>query len=82
MLVATELETFEKLERIRLGRQEPLTHLDLYLKGMQPLKYMAPALEEEFGGRVTQLVINWPKIVTEQYENCLLYTSDAADERG
>lgn len=71
MLVATELETFEKLERIRLGRHNQLTHLDLYLKGEQPLKYMAPALEEEFGGRVTQLVINWPKIVTEQYEHVL-----------
>lgn len=69
--MASELDTFEKLDRIRLGRHGALTHLDLYLKGEQPLKYMAPALEEEFGGRITQLVINWPKIVTEQYEHVL-----------
>lgn len=69
--MATELETFEKLDRIRMGRHNDLTHLDLYLKGAQPLKYMAPALEEEFGGRITQLVINWPKIVVEQYEHVL-----------
>lgn len=69
--MASELDTFEKLDRIRLGRHAQLTHLDLYLKGEQPLKYMAPALEEEFGGRITQLVINWPKIVTEQYEHVL-----------
>lgn len=69
--MATELETFEKLDRIRVERHGPLNHLDLYLKGEQPLKYMAPALEEEFGGRITQLVINWPKIVTEQYEHVL-----------
>lgn len=82
MLVATELETFEKLDRIRMGRQPALTHLDLYLKGEQPLKYMAPALEEEFGGRVTQLVINWPKIVTEQYENVLDVTGFRAPSTG
>lgn len=69
--MAKELDTFEKLDRIRMGRHAQLTHLDLYLKGEQPLKYMAPALEEEFGGRVTQLVINWPSIVTEQYEHVL-----------
>lgn len=80
--MATELDTFEELERIRLGRQEPLTHLDQYLKGEQPLKYMAPALQEEFGDRITQLVINWPKIVTEQYENVLDVTGFRAPSVG
>lgn len=80
--MASELDTFEQLERIRLGRHPQLMHLDLYLKGEQPLKYMAPALEEEFGGRITQLVINWPKIVTEQYEHVLDVTGFRAPSAG
>lgn len=80
--VANELDTFETLDRIRMKRQDPLGRLDKYLKGEQPLKYMAPALEEEFGERVTQLVINWPKIVTEQYENVLDVTGFRAPSTG
>lgn len=82
-----ELDTFEELDRIRLERHKDLTTADQYLNGTQPLKYMAPALEEEFGGRVTQLVINWPEIITEQYENVLDVTgfrvpgtNDAGDD--
>lgn len=85
--MATELDTFEELDRIRLDRHKDLTVADAYLDGKQPLSYMAPALEEEFGGRVTQLVINWPEIITEQYENVLDVTgfrvpgtNDAGDD--
>lgn len=69
--MATERETFETLDRILTKRQGDLKTPNLYLEGKQPLKYMAPALEEEFGGRVSQLVVNWPRIITEQYENVL-----------
>ena len=69
--MSKELDTFEELDRIRLERHKELQVADAYLNGTQPLTYMAPALEEEFGGRVTQLVINWPEIITEQYENVL-----------
>ena len=69
--MTAELDLFEELDRIRLGRKPALEIADGYLRGEQTLKYMAPALEEEFGGRVAQLVINWPEIITEQYENAL-----------
>lgn len=80
--MAIELDTFEELERIRLGRHHDLLIADKYLEGDQPLKYMAPALEEEFGGRVTQLVVNWPEIIVENYENTLDVTGFRVPSRG
>lgn len=69
--MSAELDEFMALDKVRTERKKELDEADAYLEGKQPLKYMAPALEEEFGGRVTQLVINWPRIITEQYENVL-----------
>ena len=57
-----------KLDHKLQAQQLPLRILDQYYSGEQPLKYMAPALEAEFGGRVTQLVINWPEMVADAYE--------------
>lgn len=48
-----------------------LTKCDQYYEGEQPLKYMAPALEAEVGDRISQLVINWPRIVADAYESRL-----------
>lgn len=60
-----------KLDHKLQSVQRELRVLDEYYQGEQPLKYMAPALEAEFGGRITQLVINWPEMVADAYENRL-----------
>lgn len=48
-----------------------LQRLSLYYEGEQPLQYMAPALRDELGDRITQLVINWPRMGVDAYENRL-----------
>lgn len=48
-----------------------LKHLDEYYEGEQPLKYMAPILQEELGDRITQMVIAWPQMVVDAYETRL-----------
>lgn len=60
-----------KLDHKLQAQQRALRKLDAYYCGEQPLKYMAPALEAEFGGRITQLVINWPEMIADAYENRL-----------
>lgn len=55
-----------------LARNErALKRADLYYEGEQPLRYMAPALEAELGDRITQMVINWPRLGADAYENRL-----------
>src|SRR5690554_3660894 len=39
-----------------------------YYEGDQPLRYMAPQLEQELGPRITQLVLNWPRLGVDAYE--------------
>lgn len=72
--MAEEVSPEELLERLveSLEDQEgSLTLLDQYYEGQQPLQYMVPALQEELGERVTQLVINWPRVGVDAYENRL-----------
>jgi hypothetical protein len=59
------------LEAQRIKQLPKLKLLSLYYEGEQPLKYMAAALEEEFGERLTALVINWPQMAVQAYENRL-----------
>jgi len=59
------------LEAHRLKQLPKLKLLSSYYEGEQPLKYMAAALEEEFGERLTALVINWPQMAVKAYENRL-----------
>lgn len=44
---------------------------DAYYEGEQPIRFLAPALQEEFGERITALVLNWPRMVADAYENRL-----------
>lgn len=59
------------LEAQRLKQLPDIELMSLYFEGEQPLKYMAAALEAEFGDRLTSLVINWPALAVEAYENRL-----------
>ena len=59
------------LEAQRLKQLPKLREYSQYFEGEQPIKYMSPVLEGEFGERLTQLVINWPALGVEAYENRL-----------
>lgn len=48
-----------------------LATFDAYLENEQPIKFIAPALQKEFGERITALIINWPRLVTGAYEERL-----------
>lgn len=48
-----------------------LATFDAYLENEQPIKFIAPALQEEFGERITALIINWPRLVTSAFEERL-----------
>ena len=52
-------------ERARLVR------LDLYYSGTQPLAFLAPEVREAVAGRLTSLVINWPRLVVGAVEERL-----------
>lgn len=59
------------LEAQRLKQLPKLKEYSQYFEGEQPIKYMAAALEAEFGERITELVINWPELGVEAYETRL-----------
>lgn len=48
-----------------------IRHYDAYYEGQQPIRFMAPAMIKEFGERITALVINWPRLSADAYENRL-----------
>jgi len=50
---------------------DDMLRADAYYEGKQPLKYMAPALEQELGDRISQLVLNWCRLGADAYENRL-----------
>jgi hypothetical protein len=45
--------------------------LDNYMEGEQPLKFLAPALQQQLGGRIAELIVNLPRFGVEAYENRL-----------
>ena len=65
------VDIFRNLDRKRVARGRELKPFEEYLKMDQPLKYMAPALEEEFGGRLTQLIVDLPSVIVEAYESVM-----------
>lgn len=70
--MATELEqTRDRLMR-SLQRERPaLQRNDLYFEGEQPLKFIAPALQQQLGYRLSPIVINLARFSTDVYENRL-----------
>jgi hypothetical protein len=65
------LDWLKYLEGQRLVQEKKLKEYSQYFEGDQPIRYMASALEKEFGARLTSLVINWPALAVEAYENRL-----------
>jgi len=44
---------------------------DAYLEGEQPISFLAPALQEEFGERITALVLNFARLIASAFEERL-----------
>jgi hypothetical protein len=44
---------------------------DAYYEGLQPIRFLAPAMQAEFGDRITALTINWPAMVADAVEGRL-----------
>jgi hypothetical protein len=67
--VATEIEqTRDRLLR-SLARERPaLEKNDLYFEGEQPLRFIAPALEQQLGYRLSPIVINLARYITDVYD--------------
>lgn len=57
------------LEAARSYAWPTLTKYDQYLNGEQPLRFMSDAMRKEFGDSITALVLGWPELGTEAYEN-------------
>jgi hypothetical protein len=58
----------------------------MYYEGEQPLQFIAPELRDEVGDRITELVLNWPRLAVESYDNRLdiegfrFRSADVADD--
>ena len=57
------------LEAVRAAWRPLLTTYDQYLNGEQPLRFMSDAMRKQFGESITALVLGWPELGTEAYEN-------------
>lgn len=64
----TPEELVDKLSAQLAADRGEIEKYSKYYEGKQPLKYMAPQLEQELGSRITQLVINWPRLGVDAYE--------------
>jgi hypothetical protein len=55
-----------------LARETPaLKVADAYFEGDQPLKFLAPALEQQLGNKIADMVVNVPRFGVEAFENRL-----------
>lgn len=52
-------------------KQATIDLYSMYYEGDQPLCYIVPALQQQFGDRITQLVINWPRLGADIHEERL-----------
>lgn len=70
--MTTEIEsTRDRLMRSLLREKSQLEKNDLYFEGEQPLKFIAPMLQQQLGYRLSPIVINLARFGTDVYENRL-----------
>lgn len=65
----TQLDEALRLSRILSRERKPLEKNDAYFEGEQPLKFLAPALEQQLGYRISPIVINLGRYAVDAYEN-------------
>jgi hypothetical protein len=61
----------DRLSGLLSGWAPWIRHYDAYYEGQQPIRFMAKAMAREFGERIAALVINWPRLGADAYENRL-----------
>lgn len=67
----TELDEALRLSRA-INRQKPMLEKnDLYFEGEQPLKFLAPVLQQELGYRLSPIVLNLALFAVDVYDNRL-----------
>lgn len=67
----TELDEALRLSRA-IGRQKPMLEKnDQYFEGEQPLKFLAPVLQQELGYRLSPIVLNLALFAVDVYEHRL-----------
>ena len=66
-----QLALINALEAKRGAWKTDIDKFDAYLRGKQPLSFLSDEMREEFGDKITDLVINWPQLVVDTYENRL-----------
>ena len=71
MAELTPVEMIEQLSAELVKGHGEIKKYSKYYEGKQPLRYMAPQLERELGPRITQLVLNWPRLGVDAYESRL-----------
>ena len=67
-MTATDVERLSS--RIDSG-QTVLNSMDRYYTGQQPVAYIAPELRSAVGARVTNLVVNWPRLIVDSLQERL-----------
>jgi hypothetical protein len=67
----TELDEALRLSRLLSRERKPLERYDAYFEGEQPLRFIAPVLQQELGYRLSPIVLNLGLFAVDVYENRL-----------
>lgn len=67
----TELDVARRLARMISKEKASLEINDQYLEGNQPLRFIAPILQQELGYRLSPIVINLAQFATDVYDHRL-----------
>jgi hypothetical protein len=82
---AVSLDLLKSMKKQLDGQRERLRKLDAYWCGDQPLNYIRPDVQSMLRGRLTPLVINWPRVIVSSIEERLdvegFRSGGDADER-
>lgn len=85
--MATEIDTLQSLCSSLRDARGALEKYDLYYEGEQAIRFIAPAMQAEYGERITALVLNFPRLVADAYEERLdiegfRYAGDSSGDEG
>lgn len=67
----TDLDDALRLSRMLAREKKALDKNDAYFEGEQPLRFIAPVLEQELGFRLSPIVLNLALFAVDVYDNRL-----------